>query len=108
MKKKEICFLELDSNIYSKDAIKLAIYDYSDNYYFKLTKDSTKYKIIITPKRNEDSFIDNLIAKFEQTVLDYDIRLKIEKDFKVLREIILAQAFAPCDNLEEILESTER
>ena len=58
---------------------------------------------ISVTKENQDS-MDHLEAEFKRCVLDHQIRIEISEEFKLIRDMIIAQAFAPCDNLEEIIE----
>jgi His-Xaa-Ser system protein HxsD len=99
------CFTEcvLDSKIYSLKAIKNAAYDLMNKGFFTIeNQPPDRIKIIITAKIPSDD-INRLSEIYKNSVLDHQIRIDIESDYKVLREIIVAQAFEPCDNLKEII-----
>ncbi len=42
-------------------------------------------------------------SDFIRHALDHQIRLDVGKDYKLIREMIVAQAFEPVDNLEEVV-----
>ena len=96
--------IELDGNIYSIQAAKNAAYDYTARAWFHLeTKENNVIAISIKPKYPEDSF-STLKSDFMNHVLDHQIRIDLGKEFKAIREMIVAQAFEPCENLDEITE----
>ena len=38
-------------------------------------------------------------------LLDHQVRLEVSQEFKIIREMIVAQAFEPCDNLKDIVDT---
>ena len=100
--------LEFDPGIYSIKAIKNATYDYTDKAWIKIkSKSNEKILVYIRPKLHDLKDINSLIMDFENHVLDHQIRLEVSNDFKVVREMIVAQAFEPCDNLKEIIDAVK-
>lgn len=94
--------LGLDTAIYSIQAIRRAVYDFSDKAEFLIeTTSPQKINIKISVK---ESASPNIVQDFINCVLDHQVRLDLEKEFGTLREIIVAQAFAPRDDLSKILE----
>lgn len=96
--------IELDGNIYSIQAAKNAAYDYTGRAWIHLeTKENNVIVISIKPKNPEDSF-STLKSDFMNHVLDHQVRIDVGREFKTIREMIVAQAFEPCENLDEITE----
>src|SRR3990167_2096412 len=90
--------LEFDSNVYSLKAIKNASYDFTNKCGIQIeTQSSDKVLVYLTPKLNEPECIDLLAVDFKNHVLDHQIRIEVSNDFKLIREMIVAQAFEPCD-----------
>ena len=100
--------LEFDSKIVSAEAIKRAAYDYGSMASFDIANKSgglirAKIDLMKTTSLEPNEFIQ----QFRVRVLDHQIRIENFREFKVLREIIVAQAFAPCENLVEIVKKLE-
>lgn len=97
MKTKQVK-LRINPKIYSLSAVKKAAYDFTDRAFIEITlaSDNT-ISLAITLKEisNPDT-----IQEFLNHVLDHQVRVDLEEEFGSLREIIVAQAFTPGDNLE--------
>lgn len=101
-----ILILEFDSNIYSIKAIKNAAYDYLDKATFQIKANTPdKITVSINPRPKDYNLSDSLMADFKNHVLDHQVRIEVGEDFKNIREMIVAQAFEPCDNLQELVEA---
>lgn len=93
--------LYLDSKIYSLQAVKRASYDFTDRCYITISQDdSEKIALSVITKENAPNYI---IQELMNSLLDHQIRADLEQEFGGLRTIIVAQAFAPCENIEEII-----
>jgi len=89
--------IEFDLFAYSIQAIRRACHEVSDSVSLEIN--------VIDERRAVVSVADGMIPdRFRGAVLDHQIRLDTEAQFRTVRELILAQAFAPCDNLAEIVE----
>ena len=98
--------IEIDSKIYSIKAVKKASYDFSDRaWFFIKEKDKDKISITITPKEKQIESNNQLILNFMNNLLDHQVRLEVSQEFKIIREMIVAQAFEPCDNLKDIVDT---
>jgi His-Xaa-Ser system protein HxsD len=53
--------------------------------------------------KNENISKETFINEFLNHVLDHQVRLDVSKETRVICEMIVAQAFEPCDNLDEIV-----
>jgi His-Xaa-Ser system protein HxsD len=91
----------LDSKIYSLQAIKRASYDFTDRCFITLGF-SEPDKIALTVAMRETATTDTT-QELMNSILDHQIRSDLEQEFGDLRTIIVAQAFSPCSNIEEII-----
>jgi His-Xaa-Ser system protein HxsD len=98
--------LELDQAVYSLEAVKNASYDFTDKADILIELlSSTKVCIIMKQKANSKTIGNNsLSSDFIRSVLDHQVRLDTLNNYKHIREMIIAQAFEPVDNLEEVIE----
>lgn len=103
--KKQIVRIDFDQNIYTLKAIKRAISDFSNRA--SSTIENTSHgviRVLISPLQNKLYNFEDIDKDFKQLVSDHQINLEVEDDFKAIRQIIVAQAFFPCDNLEKIID----
>ena len=96
--------IKLDTKIYSIDAIKKAAFEYSKTAWINIiTEDENQFVNVFVQLKERDNSYDFIKSKFLNHILDHQIRIDISKEFKTIREMIIAQAFEPCDNLKEVL-----
>lgn len=101
---KNISF-EFDAEIYSEQAVKSAFYDLSivaDIFVVENNRRTIQAKLH-APKDNDFSFK----KKIYNAILDHQIRIDIQKETGPIRKLIIAQAFFPCENLEQILDGMD-
>jgi His-Xaa-Ser system protein HxsD len=96
----------LDLAVYSLEAIKNASYDFTDQADVMIE--------IVSPERVQvrlksfqyaNTANESLVSGFCRNVLDHQVRLDVAKDYKLIREMIVAQAFEPVDNLDQVMSS---
>ena len=98
--------IDFDSNIYSTKAVKRAAYEISSNTSAEIKfKDNKMISVIISMNNQNVADVDKFIRKFRDLVSDHQIRLDVEEEYRIIRQIIVAQAFQPCDNLKEIIDT---
>ena len=101
---KVIHSIELDREIYSLSAIKKAAYDFSKIAWIVI-KESSNHSILVEFKIINDTKCEKTFRQeFLNHVLDHQVRIDVTEEFKIIREMIVAQAFEPCENLAEIVE----
>lgn len=98
--KKSIAF---DTIVYSVAAVKYAIYDLGFIADISLQQEGKIQVTILSPKPCSTD-IEN---KIKEAVLDHQIRIDVEKEFSQIRKLILAQAFFPCENLDQLLDGID-
>jgi His-Xaa-Ser system protein HxsD len=93
----------LDKKIASIEAVQRAAYELSDKYNFDIKQ---KKQISISIQNKDNKRIPKGLKKlFKNRVLDHQVRISTENEFKNIREIIFAQAFEPIDNLDDFLKN---
>jgi len=95
--------MEFDGEVYELQAIKNAAYDFVPRAMVRINTKDARILVEILPE-DGSSKIGQLCREFIRSVLDHQVRLETSRDYRVIREMIVAQAFAPCDNLEEMLK----
>ena len=93
-----LCF---DSSVYSLDAIKRSVYDFSEIYVLTVTKKSGDICV-----EGENKSVDE--EKFKCAVLDHQLRIDTEKKYEIIRALLVAQAIDPQENLDQILFDVEK
>ncbi|MHC1743946.1 MAG: His-Xaa-Ser system protein HxsD [Syntrophobacteraceae bacterium] len=98
--------IELDTRVCSLEAIKNASYDFSDKAesFIEVISDA-KTRVRLEALENSPSSNDCLVNEFLGLALDHQVRLDVAKDYKLIREMIVAQAFEPVDNLDQVVET---
>lgn len=98
--------ISFDTSIYSIKAIKRAIYDSgigpSVNIRY-ISDGNIQVDFSFTQEKLNRSA--KIIEKFKSMVFEHQIRLDVEDDYRIIRQIIVAQAFQPCDNIQEIIDA---
>ena len=88
--------LEIDTSIYSKEAILRAVYKFTDRCYVVLRTDTERLcscKAHFTSKTNATDIVA-LCGEFANELVDQQLRVQLEAQFGAVRSVIVAQAFA--------------
>jgi His-Xaa-Ser system protein HxsD len=87
--------LEFDSEVFSLDTIKRALYRFADMCSFDIARIDKKIKVTLQAATQADNLMnDELCARIRNEVLDQDLRDTISKDTANIRTLILANAFS--------------
>lgn len=95
------CIFKIDTDIYNDTVIDKVLYWYSADYviYRKKDTDSSVETIILEAKTSSsEKQIYNLIADFNEKLVDYKNRQRALEETKTLRELFFAKAFSNNDN----------
>ena len=85
--------LVIDTQIFPKDIILKAAYNFLDKGYFLFNHDADKNIVLqFTKKADVDTDPKTIVGEFSDELLDVYLRDKIEKDNKVIREAIVEKA----------------
>ncbi|MDO8282675.1 MAG: hypothetical protein Q7U10_08685 [Thermodesulfovibrionia bacterium] len=100
--------IEFDQAIYTLKAIKRAISDFSERANSTIENISQgTIRVLIFPIQNKSFNPADIERDFERLVFDNQINIEVEEDFRDIRNIIVAQAFFPCDNIEKIVDKLD-
>lgn len=85
--------LLIDTNIFPKEIILKAAFNFLDRWYFFFKFDENKNMILQLTKREENTEnLEKIIENFSDTLLETYLRDKLEKDNKTIRETIVTKA----------------
>lgn len=98
--------LEIDSELFSMDAVLRASYKFSDRCHVFIQTHETRphrWIVVMRPKNADDDRIE-LAGDFSNELIDQRLRERLEQQFGDVRTLIVAQAFAE-GNLLDAAES---
>lgn len=99
----EIRTVSFDSRVYSLEAVKKALYKFSDRFSSRiaLSQDERQIQVELTPSKafREDTWAESL-EQLHTEVLDQDLRETIFRETEAVRNLILAQAFSKTSLLD--------
>ena len=85
--------LLIDTEIFPKEIILKAAFNFLDRGYFFFRVDENKNMILELTKRAENTEnLEKIIENFSDTLLETYLRDKLEKDNKIIREAIVTKA----------------
>jgi His-Xaa-Ser system protein HxsD len=99
-----MCTIYFDSAVYSADAIKKSSYEYWDKCETIIELCDLIYKVTFINIPENDCEIHQMI--FRQRVIDNQLRLDVLRRTGKVRELIIAQAFAPIENYDDIIKAS--
>lgn len=86
--------IEIDILLYTKEAVMNTMYKFTDKFYVKAEPISdSKISVIFTAKDNS-SVTEETVNQFFNELIDQQIRINVEKEYKTIREEIVKKAFA--------------
>ncbi len=86
--------ISIDTSIFSKQAIMNTSYWYTDRIFISFQDESDKKINIKFQKRNNKIDLDMIINEFKNDLIDHELRVKLNKEFKLIREEIVNRAFS--------------
>lgn len=93
IKKRASAVFSLNPKVYSLESIVNAAYAFLDKAHVFLDGDpKTKIKVLLKAKESRDLSAEDLKGEFHNALLEQDLRLRLAKDNKKLREYIVGQA----------------
>lgn len=92
----------LDSELYSIEVLFKCFYWYGESYVVVINKDSNKYRVTVKSINGEPINQINLMNKIYCDLIDFKTREIVYKETHLIRELIIAKAFANDEDLEEI------
>jgi His-Xaa-Ser system protein HxsD len=98
--------LSINTKIYSLEAIRRTCFDLIGQVICGIVQKDENTAVVTIPASLQVDIL-GLADKFKTALLDHQIRIDTEKSFKTIRELIVAQAFAPCESLDEIIKELD-
>ncbi len=93
--------LLVDQGVYSREALLRTCYWFTDRCYIFITRpDSGHYAVNLTQKPGAPA-LETIAGEFANALLDWQVRLDIQRETANLRELIVAKAFAEGNLLED-------
>jgi len=90
--------IEIESSIYSKEALLSAAYNYADKADILINKPTeTKYEILFISKGVPINDLSQCAYSYCSDIIDHQTRLDIESKFGHIRDAIVKQAFSPIE-----------
>jgi len=91
-------FLDIDSSIYSADAILNAMHKFTGKYHVKSCSISTNsIRVIFKGKNADELSLEKISNEFYNELIDQQIRLNVNKEYGNIRDEIVKKAFSPIE-----------
>ncbi len=92
--------ISIDESIYSREAILRAAHWYTDRVSIALSREGQRLVLDLTPK-TFGLDVEGVLAQFESSLLDAQLRVEIGRETAKVRELIVAKSFAEGDLLDD-------
>ncbi|KQC08079.1 MAG: hypothetical protein APR62_05460 [Smithella sp. SDB] len=94
----------INTSLYDIEAINSACYAFTSNYHILVNRvNDTTVKVIFELKnKSSRRNISEDIKDFLNSVIDYQVRLRLEQTNSKIRDLIVKHAFSPIDLKKEI------
>lgn len=95
--------LRVDSSLYSEDVIFKCFYWYGDKFDVEISKvdgDSMLVSLSIKDGSMSEDYLDALESKVKRDLVDFKTRDIVSRETKVVRELLIAKAFAHSDEFD--------
>lgn len=89
--------VDVDLNLYSKEAITLALYKYTDNFFIhQQTSNSSNIISIVFEIKDTSAPVEiGTFKQFCNDLIDQQVRAQVEAQFGHIRDLIVEEAFKP-------------
>jgi His-Xaa-Ser system protein HxsD len=93
--------LLVDETIYSREAVLRACYWFTDRCYLFISREAPGRLEVTVRAKPGGPALEAVAGEFSNALLDQQVRLDIERETRVVRELIVAKAFAESGVLED-------
>jgi His-Xaa-Ser system protein HxsD len=90
------------TSIYNLEAIHAATYKFTCNYHILVTPNTDNSVTVIFEAKDKPENISEDLKDFANSLIDYQVRLQLDKSNGKIRDLIVAHAFSPLDLKKEI------
>ena len=95
--------LELDTRLYSRDAILATAYLFKCKCHIVLQSyGDTTAEVSLTHKPNIELELDDIAKEFLNEIIDQQLRVNIAHETGAIKELIVKEAFAPLETMKEV------
>lgn len=95
--------LNLDVNLYSRDAILSTAYLFTDKCHINFLSYGDRIAQLDFMQKNHDNYELELVVKdFLNELIDQQLRVRIHNETKDIKKMIISEAFAPLENIPEL------
>lgn len=100
--------LLVDEAIYARSALLKTCYWFTDRCYIFVSRIDERHFAVNLTAKPDGQALETIAGEFENALLDHQLRFEIGRETAVLRELIVAKAFADGDLLEDPPVGTDR
>lgn len=94
--------ITVSTKVYSLETIHAATYKYTGNYHVLITHNVDDSVTVIFEAKDKVKDISEDLKDFVNSLIDYQVRLQLDKTNGKIRDLIVAHAFSPLDLDKEI------
>lgn len=87
--------VKVDLNIYKQEIVATAAYKFTGRYFVSQNKIDNDIEVSFKAKSDKNANLDLLEKKFENELIDQQIRYSTEQKFGHIRNLIVEKAFQP-------------
>jgi len=87
--------VKIDLNIYKQEVVMAAVYKFTDKYFVSQNKEDNTIQVTFSEKPEQAVNFELLEKKFENELIDQQIRYDTEQKFGHIRNLIVEKAFSP-------------
>jgi His-Xaa-Ser system protein HxsD len=92
-------FLEISANIYDPETILQTAYNFNDKCSIHVDSVNTNiFRIYFKKADTINSDLEEIVNKFCIDLIDQQMRIRIEKSFGNIRDILVKKAFSPIES----------
>lgn len=97
----DVLNLKIEKEIYSVDVLFKCFYWYGANFTIEIEDFSPTLHLVLLKSNNGEFDKEHLIEKIKRDLIDFKLRDIVNKETKIIRELLIAKAFANYIDLEE-------
>jgi His-Xaa-Ser system protein HxsD len=91
--------IRVDLSVYTIDAVTSTSYKYTDRFYIhQETTDDNAIKVSFESKSKEIPITIDVAKQYCNDLIDQQVRYMVNRDFGLIRDLIVEEAFKPVNN----------
>jgi His-Xaa-Ser system protein HxsD len=95
--------VDVDETVYSLDALLKTCYMFTDRAYLYLCRERAGHVCVYIGPKTSTTKLGDLAGEFCNELIDYQVRSLVSRESGKIRELLVAQAFAEGNLLDEVL-----